>query len=165
MKAVEIQVINESKKGKNRENLPDELRIKIYERVIELHQQGLSYNKIVKIIEQEFGVRLPKSTVGRWIQGRNKPYNRIYIPSLKLLEPSEELAYVIGVMIGDGYIYKYIYAFRDGRIVERYRIGLKAKDKEFVGEFARCLAIVLNRPSIKGTEKFYLRPFGMGLWP
>jgi len=62
------------------------------------------------------------------------------------LKPSEELAYVIGVVCGDGYV----------RMKRRVRkgynyvwIGLKAKDKEFVEEFARCLAKVLGRRQIR----------------
>jgi intein-encoded DNA endonuclease-like protein len=62
------------------------------------------------------------------------------------LEPSEELAYVIGVKVGDGY------AYRRRRTIRGYNdvwIGLKAKDKEFVEEFARCLAKVLGRRQIR----------------
>jgi intein-encoded DNA endonuclease-like protein len=62
------------------------------------------------------------------------------------LKPSEELAYVIGVKVGDGY------AYRRRRTIKGYNhvwIGLKAKDKEFVEEFARCLAKVLNRREIR----------------
>jgi len=62
------------------------------------------------------------------------------------LEPSEELAYVIGVALGDGY------AYRRGRAIKGYRdvvVGLKARDREFVEEFARCLAKVLGRRPIR----------------
>jgi intein-encoded DNA endonuclease-like protein len=62
------------------------------------------------------------------------------------LKPSEELAYVIGVKVGDGYVGK------KSRVRKGYNevmIGLKAKDKEFVEEFGRCLAKVLGRREIR----------------
>jgi intein-encoded DNA endonuclease-like protein len=62
------------------------------------------------------------------------------------LKPSEELAYVIGVKVGDGYTY------RKRRVRKGYNdvmIGLEAKDREFVEEFARCLAKVLGRKQIR----------------
>jgi intein-encoded DNA endonuclease-like protein len=62
------------------------------------------------------------------------------------LEPSEELAYVIVVALGDGY------AYRRGRAIKGYRdvvVGLKARDREFVEEFARCLANVLGSRQIR----------------
>jgi intein-encoded DNA endonuclease-like protein len=61
------------------------------------------------------------------------------------LKPSEELAYVIGVKVGDGYVGK------KSRVRKGYNdvmIGLEAKDREFVEEFARCLAKVLGRKQI-----------------
>jgi intein-encoded DNA endonuclease-like protein len=121
--------------------LPRELRIKIYNDAIVLRQQGRSYNEIINIIEQEYGIRLAKSTLGYWIRGQRDPYNGRYIPSLDLLEPSEELAYVIGVILGDGCVWK--------KGDNKYAIGLQANDKEFVKKFATCLAKVLGRKPIK----------------
>jgi hypothetical protein len=62
------------------------------------------------------------------------------------LKPSEELAYVIGVKVGDGYVY------RRRRTIKGYNdvvVGLKAKDREFVEEFGRCLVKVLGRREIR----------------
>jgi len=143
----EVQVVSEVKKkvdtakAKRRKILPRELRIKVYNRVIELRQQGLSYSKINDVIEQEYGVSPPISTISYWTRGLRNPYKGRYIPSLDLLKPSEELAYVIGVKLGDGCVWKKGY--------EEYAIGLKAKDKEFVDKFATCLAKVLGRKPIK----------------
>jgi hypothetical protein len=56
----------------------------------------------------------------------HSPYDGRRIPSLELLKPSEELAYVIGVKVGDGYTY------RRRRTIKGYNyvmIGLKAKDR------------------------------------
>jgi len=68
------------------------------------------------------------------------------IPSLELLKPSEELAYVIGVKVGDGYTYRRKHAIK---YYNNVKIGLKARDREFVEEFARCLAKVLGRREIR----------------
>jgi intein-encoded DNA endonuclease-like protein len=56
------------------------------------------------------------------------------------LEPSEDLGYVIGVRLGDGYTYEKS---------RSYVIGLKAKDKEFVEEFGRRLGNILGRRPIR----------------
>jgi hypothetical protein len=45
--------------------------------------------------------------------------------TLELLEPSEELAYVIGVKVGDGYTYR-VRSVRKG--YNYVWIGLKARD-------------------------------------
>lgn len=55
------------------------------------------------------------------------------------LNPSEELSYLLGVLYGDGTCYK---------DKGHYAIRLEANDKEFVVEFARCLA------SVTGREKY-----------
>jgi intein-encoded DNA endonuclease-like protein len=76
----------------------------------------------------------------------HNPYNGRRIPSLELLKPSEELAYVIGVKVGDGYTYRRKHAIK---CYNHVWIGLKAKDREFVEKFARCLAKVLGRKQIR----------------
>ena len=84
-------------------------------------------------------------SISEWLRGVRSPYNGRRIPSIELLESSEELAYVIGVVLGDGY------ASKKKRVIKGYNhvwIGLEAKDKEFVEEFARCLAKVLGRRQI-----------------
>jgi hypothetical protein len=56
----------------------------------------------------------------------HSPYDGRRIPSLVFLEPSEELAYVIGVVLGDGYAYMKRFAIKgysDGII------GLEARDR------------------------------------
>jgi intein-encoded DNA endonuclease-like protein len=76
----------------------------------------------------------------------HSPYNGRRISSLELLKPSEELAYMIGVVLGDGC------AYRKRRAIKGYRdvvVGLKAMDREFVEEFAKCLAKVLGRKQIR----------------
>jgi hypothetical protein len=140
----EAQVVSSGKKrGKY---LPRELRIKAYDRVIELHQQGRSYNEIRAIIKQEYGIVLSKSQISEWVRGLHSPYNGRRIPTLEMLMPSEDLSYLIGVRCGDGCVKI------KKRVRKSYRqvvIYLEAKDKELVEEFAVCIGRVLNRPPPK----------------
>jgi len=151
----EIHVVSDGRK--RREYRSGELRIKLRDRVIELRQQGRSYNEIRAIIKQEYGIVLSKSHVSYWTRGIHSPYNGRRIPSLELLEPSEDLAYVIGVLCGDGS------AWEKSRMHKGYRrvvIYLEAKDKEFVEEFAIRIGRVLNRPPprvrVKSTGYYYV---------
>ena len=126
--------------------LPRELRVKLYNDVVALRRGGLTYKGIIEEIYRRYGVRLSKSHISYWIRGAHNPYNGRRIPSLELLEPSEELAYVIGAKVGDGYVSK------KSRVRKGYNevmIGLEAKEKKFVEEFARCLAKVLGRREIR----------------
>jgi len=117
---------------------PLELRIKLFDEVRRLRGLGLSYEEIINEIERIHGVTLDKSHISYWVRGIYNPYNeKRYIHTLGYLRPSEELAYVIGAIAGDGYVsnpqkYKYV-------------IVLRVKDSEFVEEFARCIAKVLGR--------------------
>jgi intein-encoded DNA endonuclease-like protein len=119
---------------------PRELRIKMYNDVHKLRKRGLSLSKIREEIYRKYGVWVHKATISKWLRGVCSPYNNRRIPSLEMLQPSEDLAYVIGVRLGDGYAYE-----KSDSCV----IGLEAKDKEFVEKFAISLAKVLGRKPIK----------------
>jgi len=72
------------------------------------------------------------------------------------LEPSEDLAYVIGAVCGDGYVG--LERRREG--YTRAIIYLRAKDKEFVEELAIRIGRVLNRPPpkvkiLRSTGRYY----------
>jgi intein-encoded DNA endonuclease-like protein len=140
-------------KTKRKKIPPRELRIKAYNDVHKLRKRGLSYTKIRNKIYRKYGVWIYTSTISRWLRGVCTPYNGRRIPSLELLKPSEDLANVIGVCLGDGYTYeRYIRETSRG-----YVIGLEAKDKEFVEEFGRRLGNVLGRKPIrprKEAEKY-----------
>ncbi len=126
--------------------LPRGLRIKLYNDVVALRRGGLTYRGIIEEIYRRYGVRISKLSISEWLRGVRSPYNGRRISSIELLESSEELAYVIGVVLGDGY------ASKKKRVIKGYNhvwIGLEAKDKEFVEEFARCLAKVLGRREIR----------------
>jgi hypothetical protein len=86
-------------RGGKRSYLPRELRIKLYDEVKRLRRDGLRYSEIIEDIQRRYGVTLSKSHISYWTSGIHDPYNGRYIPSIEFLEPSEELAYVIGVKV------------------------------------------------------------------
>ncbi len=130
--------------------LPRELRIKLFDEVVGLRKRGLSYGEIIDEVYRRHGVKLSKSNISEWSRGIHSPYNGRYIPSIELLKPSEELAYIIGVKLGDGYVTKYGL---------RTKIGLHVKDREFAEEFSRCLAKVLGRAPIKPKYRRSLKSY------
>jgi intein-encoded DNA endonuclease-like protein len=121
------------------------LRIRLFDEVNRLRRDGLKYTEIIDEVSRRYGVRISKSSVSEWLHGIHSPYNGRYIPSIEFLRPSEELAYVIGVKVGDGYTYKRRRAVKSYNSV---RIGLKVKDREFAEEFGRCLVKILGREPI-----------------
>ncbi len=123
--------------GKRGPCLDRSIRIKVFGEVKRLRGLGHSYNKIIREIEEVYGVRLSKSQVSEWLRGIHNPFNGCRIPSIDFLEKTPELAYVIGVVSGDGWAVRK----RKGDA----RIGGMVKDREFIEEFSRCLGQVLNR--------------------
>jgi intein-encoded DNA endonuclease-like protein len=110
----------------------------LYDVVVALRRGGLTYRGIIGEIYRRYGVRISKSSISEWLRGVHNPYNGRRIPSQELLKPSEELAYVIGVKVGDGYTY------RRRRTIKGYndvKIGLKARD----GSLSRSSLGVLQR--------------------
>jgi len=103
-----------------------------------LRQKGLSYSEIARILRAK-GVKVSRVTVMRWCKGLHDPRNRLN--SVKL-DPSPELAYVIGVIFGDGSV---SFKKRD----YKYRIRLKVVDREFAEEFKRCLEALGLKPSLR----------------
>jgi intein-encoded DNA endonuclease-like protein len=136
----EVKKSDNITKTKRKKIPPRELRIKAYNDVLKLRKRGLSLTKIRKEDLPKIWSLDRHTTISRWLRGVSSPYNGRRIPSLELLKPSEDLAYVIGVRLGDGYTYEKSYC---------YIIGLRAKDKEFVEEFGRCLGNVLGREPIR----------------
>lgn len=103
-----------------------------YHRVIELLEKGLGPTEISRKLN------IKKHTIKNWIYRKMIPPLARWHP-----EPSSELAYVIGVLLGDGYI------IRKHRY--EYNIELTVKDHEFAETFSRAMAKVLN--------KKYKRPY------
>jgi intein-encoded DNA endonuclease-like protein len=127
-------------KTKRRKVAPIEIRIKAYNDVHKLRKRGLSYIKIREEIYRKHGVWISLSTISRWLCGVHSPYNGRRIPSLELLKPSEDLANVIGVVLGDGFPVETKHGCT---------IGLEAKDKEFVEDFGNRLGKILGREPCK----------------
>jgi intein-encoded DNA endonuclease-like protein len=102
-----------------------------------------------------YGVTLSPAVIADWCRGVHTPFGGIRIPTIDFLDPSPELAYVIGVVVGDGWAVK-----RSGRSGE-YRISAKVKDRDFAEEFSRCLGKVLGReppkPIPMKDEKYRVR--------
>jgi DNA endonuclease len=108
------------------------LRIELYDRASVLRKKGLSYSRICETLGAEYGVRPSKGQLSYWLRGIHGPFgsaNRF------LAEPTPELAYVIGVKLGDGSLNRKGY---------NRRIRLKSVDLDFVLEFDRCLSKVLG---------------------
>jgi intein-encoded DNA endonuclease-like protein len=142
----EVKKMEDDTTNTKRQKIPPrEFRIKMYNDVHKLRKRGLSYTEIRKEIYRKHGVWIGTGTISRWLRGVHSPYNGRRLPSLELLKPSEDLANVIGVVLGDGYTYeRSIHKTSRG-----YIIGLEAKDKEFVEEFGRRLANVLGKEAIR----------------
>ncbi len=77
-----------------------------------------------------------KSLLSQWKNGKHKPPAAKWHP-----KPSNELAYVIGVLHGDGYLVK--------RHTYHYDIELLVKDRDFATEFSRKMAKLLNKRYMK----------------
>jgi intein-encoded DNA endonuclease-like protein len=136
----EVKKMEVNTKTKRRKIPPREIRIKAFHDAHELRKHGLSYSEIRNELYRRHGVWIGSTTISKWIRGVSSPYNGRHVPSLKLLKPSEDLGYVIGVVLGDGYAIEKSH----GHI-----IGLGAKDKEFVEDFGRRLGNVLGREPIR----------------
>lgn len=112
--------------------------MKLYEAVMRHRTEGLSYNAIIRAVEDEFKVRLNKSHVSNWIRGDHLPDG-----SVTKFEPvpTEELGYVIGTVLGDG----------STSICgdHSYSIKLRVRDRDFADAFAEAINAVLKLPTVK----------------
>jgi len=103
--------------------------IEDYKKVNMLRKKGISYNKIAEIVD------LSTTTVQMWIKTQRKP-RCIYSNkqqrnlSLKSKKMSNNLAYIYGVLVGDGYVEK---------SKSTNRITLQVTDKEFAKKFYTAL--------------------------
>jgi len=116
------------------ETLPLELRVKLCSKAKTLRSTGKTYSEIIEVLRIEFGAGPSKGQLSEWLRGIHDPFgsaNRF------LANPTPELAYVIGVKLGDGSLNRKGY---------NRRIRLQSVDIEFVIEFDRCLSIVLGTP-------------------
>ena len=113
-----------------------DVRIALHEKVKALRLEGRTYNQIIDEIKRENGISLPKSTISFWMRGVADPLRAGH---LFVARPCPELAYVIGVETGDGFLNVKAKNYQ-------YRIRLRAVDREFVEEFNQAVSKVLARP-------------------
>jgi len=102
-----------------------------YKRAMELLNKGLGPTRVSRILD------IPKHTIRGWIYQYKVPWLARWAP-----EPSKELAYVLGVLYGDGYT---------AREYNSYYMELLVKDYEFAEAFSRNIAKVLNKRYKKPT--------------
>jgi intein-encoded DNA endonuclease-like protein len=123
---------------------PTTERERLYNLVLTLRREGLSYSQIIRKIEVEHGITLRKSHLSGWINAKHKPFGSVRPFDAT---PQPELAYVIGVIMGD--------ASMSVNRHQNYMIKLRVTDKEFAEEFSRCLSVILGRdpPKVKWHEK------------
>ncbi len=77
---------------------------------------------------------IPRSTLINWKHGQ-KPWQAKWTP-----KPTKELAYIIGVLMGDGTAVKH---------GSHYELRLVVRDREFAEEFNKMVAKLLNRKENK----------------
>lgn len=116
-----------------RHYLPLKQRIVAYNEALRLRRKGLSYRQILDAIYNMKGLRIPMTTIAKWIRGRHRPLGRVNQFSG---EPSPELSYVIGTLLSDG-----------DRCLDGYnhRLGLQVTDRDFAEAFGQCLTKVLGK--------------------
>ncbi|WP_456395721.1 LAGLIDADG family homing endonuclease [Thermococcus sp.] len=118
---------------KLRELAPWEIE-RIQSRARELRSHNISYSKIKESIADEFNVSVSKATVLRWCNGTHNTFNKTKRVNL---EPSPELAYIVGAYLGDASVSERNY---------QYRIRLKVIDRDFAQSFERALRTMGANP-------------------
>ncbi len=101
-------------------------------RARELRGKGLTYSEIRDSLRKQYGVGPSKGQISEWLRGIHGPFGSANRFSAA---PTPELAYVIGVELGDGSLNRKGY---------NRRIRLQSVDLDFVLEFDRCLSRVLG---------------------
>src|SRR2546422_4011958 len=127
-----------------RKYLPLEVRVRLRSRVLELAKLSMSYQQIQTEIFESTNIRLSKGSISGWVRGIHNPSGGKY--KFRAVA-SPELAYVIGVIAGDGNLSVHGY---------NYEMLLSVTDYDFAKEFSRCLAKILVKPSlyrIRWSEK------------
>lgn len=120
-------------------------RFWLYNKALRLKEHGLGRRRVAKILN------ISSNTVGSWFYKGNNPLTKWNIPNL---EPSPELAYVIGVFIGDGTL---IHSYG------HFGVKLETSNIKFARKFNKALCKILNKQklySITKTKGSTLNPTG-----
>ena len=116
--------------------LPFEVRVRLRARVLELNKLSMNYPQIQNEIFNSTHIWLSKGSISEWVRGIHDPSggkNKFRAVA------SPELAYVIGVIAGDGNLSIHGY---------NYEMLLSVTDRDFAEEFSRCLAKILGKPNL-----------------
>ena len=135
-----------SKIHKNRRRTPVFLHRRLYLDAMKIRREkGWDHKRIVNELERLHSVVVPMSTVYFWISGRSNPLGRWNVFELT---PSRELAYVIGVKMGDGFRTTYKPQYKE-------EVRLRVRDQDFAEQFNQSLAklLVKERPNKIGVER------------
>ncbi len=131
----------------------------IQRRTTELRENGMSYLRISEQIGKEFNLRISKATVLRWCKGTNNTFNKT---KRVRLDPSPELAYIVGAYFGDA-------SATEGSNY-RYKVKLKVVDREFAEVFRRALGGIGLNPRMgfendkTRTGRWYVEVTSKGLF-
>src|SRR5256885_14757397 len=124
-----------------RKYLPLDIRVRLRSRVLELAKLSMSYQQIQTEIFESTNIRLSKGSISGWVRGIHNPSGGKY--KFRAVA-SPELAYVIGVIAGDGNLSVHGY---------NYEMLLSVTDHDFAEEFSRCLAKVLGKPNLYKVQE------------
>jgi len=116
--------------------LPFEVRVRLRARVLELNKLSMNYPQIQNEIFNSTHIWLSKGSISEWVRGIHDPSggkNKFRAVA------SPELAYVIGVIAGDGNLSIHGH---------NYEMLLSVTDRDFAEEFSRCLAKILGKPNL-----------------
>jgi len=102
------------------DNLPLEVRQKLWETARMLHNKGFNARRVSEIM------RLPYGTVRDWLYHNVKPRGRNRNETKVDLTKTESIAYLAGVIHSDGWLCKH------GR---HYEVHLASKDLDFISAF------------------------------
>lgn len=104
-------------------------RIQAYAFLQGLKLKGSSRSVAIDLVKEQFGI--PTSTCYLWFAGSESPWG-----ALGRLKSRDNLYYVLGVLLGDGYAYEYH---------SSYQIGILVKEKSFAAKFAKHLSKCIGR--------------------
>jgi len=117
----------------NQTYLPLAVRLSLYAQAVQLrNDKGWGYKRISRWLSRSRKLRVPRSTVQSWINGRQSPFGSCNVFDAR---PSTGLAYVMGAAFGDGSVYRSNSHYND-------EVKLAVIDEDFSRSFAECLSAI-----------------------
>lgn len=101
-------------------------------------------------------------TICSWIYFGRVPDRRFCLRPNLALSPS--LSYILGVLLGDGFVYKHTVNRRKGRHDQCYTVALVTKDYEFAEKFAYALREIGLHPCIFQVKMKRKNPNWSDVW-